>query len=115
MRMRTTARLDCGDLFRTAYVRDVEDPHPTEPVFACRRGRRLPFRDWNALLAAVEPAVRHLNGHEHQVLVYRHITLPARANDRSKQTRFFRVRDVVDIHPVKIAHEKPVTLKCKVR
>ena len=93
--MRSTAGLDGGDLARLLEVADVEDADAAEPLGA--------HRCLDALGAAVNPAARLLDGHEHQVAVDGQVALPARTRHRDAQLRLPRILDVVEVETVEVA------------
>src|SRR5579859_3989876 len=74
-----------------------------------RRGVR-----WESLGAAIQASVRHLDGHEEQILVHRNIALSARADHGREQFRLRRLGDIENIDAVEIPLEKVVPLKGKV-
>src|SRR5262249_33134023 len=99
-----------------------ENPYAAEPIFL-RRGQRRLFlfasgrrrSRWKSLYAAIEAAIRHLDRHKHQVLVYRHIPLPTRTNHRRYQLGLGGIGDVIDIDSIKITLEQVFPLERKVR
>src|SRR5215510_7836872 len=102
--MGAAASLHCCNLLRILNVADVEDSHTTKTIF--RRSRQTGSgpcrRRWKTLRTAVEAAVRHFNRHEHQVLVNRHIALPAWTDHRSQETGLCRIGDVKNIDTIKV-------------
>ena len=101
--MRAAAGLDGADLLRILDVGNIEDSHAAKTfrgcgaacaafsVFFLMAGRRR-WRRWReALRAAIQAAVRHLDGHKQQVAIDGDIALPARAYQRSNQRGFRRV------------------------
>src|SRR5438552_18191612 len=93
VRVRSATSLHCGDLLRTLDVTDIEDSRAAKTIFLRRRWLLpgLLSRRWRrirreSLYAAIDATVGHLDRHEHQVLVNRHVALTAGANHRSQQT-----------------------------
>ena len=82
-------------------------------VFVFARGWRRLRR--KSLYAAIQASIRHLHRHEHQIFVHRHIPLPARAHHGSHQLGVRRIRDVKDIHAIKISLEQVVALERQIR
>ena len=127
--MRTAAGLHGGDLLGVADVGNVKDTHASETLFLRRRNVFL-FFFWLVLVcllvcgwrslgreslnAAIEPAIRHLDGHEHQIFVDRDVALPTGADHRGQQLGVRRVRDVKNIHAIKISLEEMAALEGKV-
>jgi hypothetical protein len=68
-----------------------------------------------ALRAAIQASIRLFHGHEEQILIYGHITLPARAHQRSQELGIRRMGNVIDIHAIKISLKQVVALERKIR
>ncbi len=120
MRVRTSARLHGGNLFRISDVADVEDPNAAEAIFLRRRkvrpglSRRARRIGRKSLGTAIKPAVRRLDRHKHQVLINRRVALSARTNDRCHKSGFCRIGDIVDVNAVIVSHEYVIALECEV-
>src|SRR5262245_56815536 len=122
MRVRAAASLHCRYLPGTPNVGNIENPYAAEPLFLRREQRRLflgacerrrPW--WKSLYAAIDAAIWHLDRHKHQVLVNRHIPLPARTNHRRYQLGLGGIGDVIDIDAIKITLKQVFSLERKVR
>ena len=138
VRVRATAALHRGDLFRIPDIADIEDTHAAEPVGAGRRGcapssaasrrgarRRIRLsgrRGWwrrrritrgqrNSLRAAIGASIHRFGRHEEQMPIYRDIPLPAWAHQRSAQFGLTRVVDVVKGDAVVVPHKDMVAAK----
>ena len=101
--VRAAAGLHGRHLYRVGHVADVEDAHALE---AGADGR---------VRAAVDPGPGLLDRHEQQVAVHRHVALPAGADDAGDDRRAGRVRNVEDVEPVEVAHERVVATEREVR
>ena len=73
VRVRAAARLDRGELFGFADVRDVEHAHAAKPL---RADGRL-----DSPGATVDASTRLLDRHEQQIAVHRKIPLAARTDN----------------------------------
>ncbi len=125
MRMRAAAGLHRRHLLGILDVRNVENSHAAEAVllrgwhtalsfFPRSRGRRRRLRR-KSLCAAIQASIRHFHGHEQQILVHRHIALPARAHHRSHDRGLRRIGDVVNVDAVKIPWKRWLPWNARVR
>src|ERR1051326_3349583 len=127
MRVRSAARLHRRDLFRVLDVGDIEDTHAAEAIFLRWRHRPLLLllhllffcrgwsrSRWEALGTTVDAPIRHLYRHEQQVLIYRHIALPAGTYQRSQQFGLCRIGNVIDADAVEIPLEQMIALERQV-